>query len=104
MRSVGWSTQAGGKNPDSLTQNGASVSGSMSLGQVTGPVSGSVNANGTLVLQGGANSGTMSISLSSWTSTATTQSMTGNFSYNATFSGLPGVAVVVARLSGVTRR
>jgi hypothetical protein len=88
----------------SLTQNGASVSGSMSLGQVTGPVSGSINANGTLVLQGGANSGTMSLSLSSWTSTAAAQSMSGNFSYNATFSGLPGVAVVVARLSGVTKR
>ena len=64
-------------------------------------MNGAVNANGTLVLQGGANSGTMSLSLSSWTSSASGSSMTGNFSYNATISGLPGVAVVVSRLSGV---
>ena len=88
----------------SLTQNGSSVSGSFSIGQVTGAASGTVNAGGTLVLQGTANSGTLSISLSSWATTASGSSMTGNFSYNATISGVPGVGVVVARLSGVTRR
>lgn len=87
-----------------LTQNGSSVSGSFSIGQVTGAATGTVNGSGVLVLQGTANSGTLSITLSSWTTTATGNSMTGNFSYNATITGVPGVGVVVARLSGVTRR
>ncbi len=88
----------------SLTQNGTSVSGSISLGQVSGPVNGSVNASGTLVLQGSASSGTLSLTLSSWSTTATSTSMSGSFAYNAGLSGIPGVAVVVSRLSGVTRR
>jgi hypothetical protein len=88
----------------SLNQNGANVSGSFSIGQVTGSTTGTVNASGVLVLQGTANSGTLSISLSSWTSTAIGNSMTGNFSYNATITGVPGVGVIVSRLSGVTKR
>lgn len=88
----------------SLTQNGTSVTGSISLGQVTGPVNGSVNAGGTLVLQGTASSGTLSLTLSSWSTTVSGTAMNGNFAYNAGLSGIPGVAVVVSRLSGVTRR
>lgn len=88
----------------SLNQNGSSISGSFSIGQVTGAATGTVNASGVLVLQGTANSGTLSISLSSWTTTASGNSMTGNFSYNATITGVPGVGVIVARLSGVTKR
>ena len=88
----------------SLNQNGSNISGSFSIGQVSGAATGTVNANGTLVLQGTANSGTLSISLSSWATTASGNSMTGNFSYNATIAGVPGVGVIVARLSGVTKR
>ena len=88
----------------SLTQNGAAVSGSFSLGQVTGSATGTVNAGGTLVLQGTAGSGQLTTTLSGWTSTASGSSMTGTFSYNASVSGIPGVAVIVSRLSGVTRR
>ena len=88
----------------SLNQNGSNISGSFSIGQVSGAATGTVNANGTLVLQGTANSGTLSISLSSWATTASGNSMTGNFSYNATITGVPGVGVIVARLSGVTKR
>lgn len=88
----------------SLTQNGASVSGTFSLGQVTGSANGSVNASGALVLQGTATSGQLTAALSGWSSTTTGTSMSGNFSYNASVVGIPGVAVVVSRLSGVTRR
>lgn len=88
----------------SLTQNGTSVSGTFSLGQVTGSASGAVNASGTLVLQGTASSGTLTAALSGWSSTVSGTSMSGTFSYNASVSGIPGVAVIVSRLSGVTRR
>ncbi|MGE0816161.1 MAG: choice-of-anchor D domain-containing protein [Vicinamibacterales bacterium] len=88
----------------SLTQNGSSVSGTFSLGQVTGVANGTVNAGGTLVLQGTATSGTLTAQLSSWNTTVSGSSMTGTFTYNASIGGIPGVAVVVSRLSGVTRR
>lgn len=88
----------------SLTQNGSSVSGTFSLGQVTGVATGTVNAGGTLVLQGTATSGQLTTALSGWSSTVSGSSMEGTFSYNASVSGIPGVAVIVSRLSGVTRR
>jgi hypothetical protein len=88
----------------SLTQNGTAVSGTISLGQVTGVVTGSVNGGGALVLQGSASGGQISLSLSSWNTTVSGTSMTGTFTYNAGLSGIPGVAVVVSRLSGVSRR
>lgn len=88
----------------SLTQNGNSVTGAILLGQVSGVVSGAVSASGTLLLQGSASAGTLSLTLSSWNTTASGSSMTGTFSYNAGLSGIPGTAVIVSRLSGVTRR
>ena len=87
-----------------LTQNGASVTGTILLGQVSGVVNGAVNASGTLVLQGSASAGTLSLSLSSWNTTAAGTAMNGTFAYNAGLSGIPGTAVIVSRLSGVTRR
>lgn len=88
----------------SLTQNGNAVSGTLSLGSVTGVVNGTITAGGTMVLQGTATSGQSSAQLSSWSTTVTASSMDGSFTYNAGVTGIPGVAVVVSRLSGVTRR
>ncbi|MEZ5288128.1 MAG: choice-of-anchor D domain-containing protein [Vicinamibacterales bacterium] len=88
----------------SLTQDGASVAGSFSLGQVTGSATGTVNAAGVLTLQGSAASGTLSITLTSWASRINGSSMEGNFGYNVTAVGVGGVAAVSTRLSGVTRR
>lgn len=88
----------------SLTQNGAAVTGTILLGQVSGVVSGAVNASGTLVLQGSASAGTLSLALSSWNTTTGGGAMNGTFAYNAGLSGVPGTAVIVSRLSGVTRR
>jgi hypothetical protein len=87
-----------------LTQNGNSVVGTVSFGTVTGPVSGSVSAGGVLTLQGTATSGTLSIQITSWSTSIQGNSMSGNVTYNASLSTLPGVAVVVSRLSGVTRQ
>ena len=72
-------------------------------GQVTGVVNGTINTAGTLVLQGNASNGQISLSLSSWNTTVSGSSMTGSFTYNAGLSGIPGVAVVTSTLS-MTRR
>lgn len=88
----------------SLTQNGTAVSGTISFGQVTGVVNGTINAAGNLVLQGTATGGQITVALSSWNTTVSGSSMTGSFTYNAGLSGVPGVAVVTSTLSGVTRR
>ena len=88
----------------SLTQNGTSVSGTLSLGAVTGVVTGTVTGAGDMVLQGTVRGGQTSGTLSGWSTTVSGSTMSGNFSYDAAFTGIPGVAVVRARLSGVTRR
>lgn len=88
----------------SLTQNGTAVSGTISFGQVTGVVNGTINASGNLVLQGTATGSQITASLSSWNTTVSGSSMTGSFTYNAGLAGVPGVAVVTSTLSGVTRR
>ena len=88
----------------SLTQNGTSVSGTLSLGSVTGVVTGTVTGAGDMVLQGTVRSGQTSGTLSGWSTTVSGSAMSGSFSYDAAFTGIPGVAVVRARLSGVTRR
>jgi hypothetical protein len=87
----------------SLTQNASSVSGSISLGQVTGPVTGAVNAAGTLILSGTARNGPLSLQLSSWGTTVSGGTMNGTFVYNAGATGIPGVAIVTNRLSNVRR-
>ncbi len=84
----------------SLTQNGSSVSGSITFGQVTGSVNGTVNSAGTLVLQGTAVGGQITVTLSGFSVSVNGSSMTGNFTYNAGLAGVPGVAVVTSRLSG----
>lgn len=87
-----------------LTQSGSAVNGTIRLGSVTGPVNGVVNANGSLVLQGSASAGQVSLSLSSWNTVVAGQALNGNFAYNASLSGVPGVAVIASRFSGVTRQ
>lgn len=88
----------------SLSQNGSSVSGTITYGQVTGSVNGSINSGGTLVLQGAAVGGSITVTIANFTVNVNGSSMTGNFTYNAGLAGVPGVAVVTSRLSGVTRR
>lgn len=87
-----------------LTQNGTTVTGSFALGQVTGTATGVVNGAGVLTLQGSAASGTLNITLTSWSSRVSGNAMEGSFGYNVTAIGVGGVAAVSTRLSGVTRR
>lgn len=87
-----------------LTQSGSSVSGRVTFGQVTGSVTGSVNAGGTLSLSGTAVGGQVTVTLTNFNVSVNGASMSGNFVYNAGLAGVPGVAVVTSRLSGVTRR
>jgi hypothetical protein len=87
-----------------LTQNGNSVTGTLSLGQVRGNVSGFVNSSGVLTLQGTATSGQLTAQISGWsTRVVGGNQMEGDFSYNATVVGTPGVAVVVNRLVRVVK-
>lgn len=87
-----------------LNQSGTNVNGTVSFGQVTGPVSGVVTPDGTLTLQGTTTSGTVTLQISQWSTRIQGNSMVGNVSYNATVAGVPGVAVLVTRLSGVVRQ
>lgn len=87
-----------------LTQSGSSVSGSITFGQVTGSVNGTINSAGTLVLQGTAVGGQITVALAGFSVSVNGASMTGNFTYNAALASVPGVAVVTSRLNGMTRR
>jgi hypothetical protein len=86
-----------------LTQSGSAVSGTIALGQVRGVANGIVNSTGFLVLQGTATSGQLTAQITSWSTRAQGNVMEGTFTYNATISGTPGVAVVVTRLGTVTK-
>ncbi|HYC00445.1 MAG TPA: choice-of-anchor D domain-containing protein [Candidatus Limnocylindrales bacterium] len=104
------STQRGVFPPGSLlpirlsfSQNGASLAGTVEFGQVTGPVSGVIGNDGTITLQGTATSGTLTAAISTWSTRVSGNSMAGTVTYNVTVSGTPGIGVLVARLSGVSR-
>ncbi len=86
-----------------LTQSGNAVSGTFALGQVRGVANGIVNSAGFLVLQGTATNGQLTAQITSWSTRAQGNVMEGTFTYNATISGTPGVAVVVTRLGSVTK-
>jgi hypothetical protein len=87
-----------------LTQTGTSVRGTIALGQVTGSVSGTVDAVGNLSLQGTASSGQINLAVTTFSASISGSSMSGTMTYAAGLAGVPGVAVVTSRLSGVTRR
>lgn len=86
-----------------LTQSGSNVSGTAHFGQVTGVVTGVVSSGGTLSLQGSANSGTLTITITSWNTPVSGNGMTGLIGFNVGSRSLPGVAGITARLSNVTR-
>lgn len=86
-----------------LTQSGATVSGTISLGQITGVVTGAVRNNGLLTLSGVARSGTATATLTFWDTRAIGSAMDGFFNFNATYSNIPGIAAVSARLGSVRK-
>jgi hypothetical protein len=86
-----------------LTQSGGSVTGTLSLGQVTGSVTGSISGTGDLTLSGTVNASGSVGRLTSWTTRVIGNQMSGNFGFDATFTGTPGVAAIRARLGAVTK-
>lgn len=86
-----------------LTQSGSAVSGTMSLGQITGVVSGAVRTNGLLTLSGVARSGTATATLTFWDTRAVGSVMDGFFNFNATYVDIPGIAAISARLGSVRK-
>lgn len=86
-----------------LTQSGSTVSGTISLGQITGVVTGSVRSSGLLTLSGIARSGTATATLTYWDTRAAGSTMDGFFNFNATYLDIPGVAAVSARLGSVRK-
>jgi len=86
-----------------LTQNGTIVTGTILLGQVGGPVTGTINSTGTLTLQGTATNGQVSSQITSWSTRVQGNVMEGTFTWNAAITGVPGVGVVVSRLGRVTK-
>lgn len=87
-----------------FTQTGNTVNGTFAFGQVTGVGNGVVGPDGVLTLQGTATSGSISASIASWSTRIENGQMVGSVTYNFTERTTPGIATVVTRLSGVTRR
>ena len=87
-----------------LSQTRDTVDGTVSFGEYTGSVSGSMALNGTLTISGVAVSGSSSLSISSWsTNSATFGAMTGTFSQRSTSTVLSGSASHSAEIRSATR-
>ena len=86
-----------------LTQSGGSVSGTWALGQVTGPINGSISSGGDLTLSGSASASGVTARITFWGTRVVGNAMSGNFNYDATFTGIPGVAAIRARLIGLNK-
>ena len=88
----------------SLSQFRDSVTGTLALNEVTGPVSGPIAINGAITLSGIAVSGDASATLSNWnTNAASPGSMTGSFQFRITSTGLSGSALHYCDIVSVTK-
>jgi hypothetical protein len=85
-----------------LTQSGTTVTGTVNLGGLIGPVTGVVSG-GTLVLSGGATGSGFTAVISGWSTQVSGNTMTGAVNYTLTFQGVPGNAGIVSTLQSVTR-
>ena len=88
----------------SVSQSGGTVTGTLALGQVTGPVSGAFGADGVLSLSGTVSSGTLSAQITNWRTTLQGNTLTGTASFAMVVSGVPGTGVLVVRLQNVNRQ
>lgn len=85
-----------------LTQSGSTVAGTLSLGQVTGAVTGTIT-NNVLTLQGTTTFGTSTSAILLWNSTVSGNTMSGTSTYNVSIAGVPGVLLMTTRLNSVTK-
>ncbi len=86
-----------------LEQNGNDVAGLVAFGDLLGQVSGTISSSGVLTLQGAAQLGTTTVTITSWNTPLSGDSMTGTFVFNVNDRSLPGVATVTARIASMTR-
>lgn len=90
-----------------LSQNGSSVSGVISYGQISGNVSGSVRADQSLFLSGTAtasfSSSILTITTTDWSTFQSGGQLHGTIAISLRFNNLPGDGVVRVRLSNVRR-
>lgn len=81
-----------------LTQQGSAVSGSLTLGALTGTVTGVVEANGLLTLRGTLTGGPFTAAIVHWSTRVIGSTMDGVAGYAVTAEGLPGVGGLVTSL------
>lgn len=81
----------------SLAQSGESVSGTLTLGELTGPVTGAV-ANGLLTLRGSFGSGAVRVTTVHWSSRVIGRTMDGVAAYTVALPGFPGTGVLQTTL------
>lgn len=86
-----------------LSQNGSSVSGLVSWGQVRGTFSGTVRSNNLLTMNGSAAGGPFTMSVTYWDTGLSNGELTGYITFQTQFSGINGFASVETRLTGVRR-
>lgn len=86
-----------------LSQNGTSVSGLVSWGQVRGTLIGTVRANDLLTMNGTATGGPYTMNVTYWDTQAIGNELVGFISFDTRFTGINGFASVATRLTGVRR-
>ena len=92
-----------------LSQNGSTITGTLCLGQITGPVSGSVLSNQSMVLTGSAIYSDASAGLvvtntvTNWSTSLVGGGLEGSFTFGVKVNIFPGDGVVRVRLLNVRR-
>lgn len=81
----------------SLEQSGESVTGTLALGELTGPVTGVVG-NGLLTLRGTVGSGSLQVTTVHWSSRVIGRTMDGVAAYRVALPGFPGTGVLQTTL------
>ena len=104
---IGWCSTLLGQNLPFglvLSQTRDTVSGTVTFGEYTGSVSGSMTVGGALTLAGVAVSGSASISILSWnTNSATFGTMTGSFGQRVTSTAANGSVTQTGQILSASR-
>ncbi len=86
-----------------LSQNGTTVTGLVSWGQIRGTFTGTVRSNGLLTMNGNGAGGPFTLHVTYWDTGIASGELTGFITFQTQFSGVNGFASVETRLTGVRR-